>query len=406
MMQTATGELQIDDALARRNAYVLATAQAFGGASAPIVIGIGGLAGWYLLGEDKSLATLPVTTFVLGVASGAIPAAFLMQRIGRMLGFQIGAVSTMTGGALAAYALLTSQFWLLCFGTVFSGIGNAFVHQYRFAAADTASAGLRPKVISWVLAGGVVTGIVGPQVVIFSKDLLSPIPFAGAFLAQVALGLITIVVLSFLRAPPPVQQVAGSNGRPVGEIARQPRFVVAVVCGTVTYALMSLVMTASPLAMIECDLTETQAMLGIQWHVIAMFAPSFFTGALIARYGKESVIAAGLALLVACAVVALSGITLAHFWIALILLGVGWNFGFIGATAMVADTYRSEERGKMQATNDFLIFAFQAIASLSSGAMLAAGGWEAVNLIVFPFAALAMALLVWLWMADRRQAAA
>ncbi len=406
-MTNTTATAHIDDALARRNALVLAAAQAFGGASAPIVIGTGGLAGWFLLGDDKSLSTLPVTTFVVGMALGTVPAAMLMHRIGRRLGFQIGALSTMAGGIIAAYGVLTGTFWLLCLGTGFSGVGNAFVQQYRFAAADTASAGFRPKAISWVLAGGVVTGVVGPQVVIFSKDLLAPIPFAGAFLAQVGLGLTTIVILSFLRIPrPPRAEVTGAEIRPVHQVAAQPKFVVAVLCGIVSYGLMSLVMTASPLAMIDCDLTETQAMLGIQWHVIAMFAPSFFTGTLIARYGKEPVIAAGLFLLVASSLVALSGITLAHFWFALVLLGVGWNFGFIGATSLVADTYRPEERGRMQATNDFLIFGFQALASLGSGMVLAVWGWEAVNFIVFPFSALALAMLIWLRRTSRGQVAA
>jgi MFS family permease len=396
----------IDDRLARRNAYVLAAAQAIGGALGPIVIGIGGLAGYYLLGEDKSLATLPVTAFIVGTATGTVPAALLMQRVGRRLGFQSGALCTMAGGALAAHAIVSDGFWLLCLATMLSGIGFAFVQQYRFAAADTASVAFRPKAISWVLAGGVVTGVVGPQVVIFTKDLLSPIPFAGAFLAQVGLGLLTIVILCFLRIPVPPRIARGAGGgRPFAQIVGQPRFIVAVLCGTITYALMSLVMTASPLAMIECDLTEAQAMLGIQWHVIAMFAPSFVTGTLIARYGKEPVIAAGLLLLVGGAVVALSGITLAHFWIALVFLGVGWNLGFIGATAMVTDTYFPEERARMQATNDFLIFGFQALASLGSGFVLAIWGWEAVNMIVFPLVAVALGALVWLRAMNLRETA-
>ncbi len=403
MTTTTIPDSQVDDRLARRNALILATAQAIGGSTGPIVIGVGGLAGHYLLGADKSLATLPVAAFVVGVAVGTIPAALLMRQVGRRLGFQAGALFSMLGGAVAAYAILIGSFWLLCLGTAFSGVSFAFVQQYRFAAADTASVGFRPKAISWVLAGGVVTGVLGPQVVIGTREVFAPIPFAGAFVAQVGLGMVLLVVLAFLRIPlPPRIEEGGGSGRSIVKVAAQPRFVVAVVCAAVSYALMSLVMTASPLAMVDHHLTETQAMLGIQWHVIAMFAPSFLTGPLIARYGKEPVIAFGLLLLAGSAAIALAGVTLWHFWIGLVLLGVGWNFGFIGGTAMVTDTYTPDERAKMQATNDFSIFTLQAVASLSSGAMLSLWGWEAVNLIVFPFVGLAMTLLTWVWLSDRR----
>jgi len=388
---------QVDDRAARRNALVLAAAQAFGGASAPIVISMASLAGFYLLGDDKSLATLPVTFFVLGVALGSMPAAALMQRIGRRLGFQIGATGAILGGALAAYAVISGQFWLLCLGTAFTGTSNSFVQQYRFAAADTASDAFRPKAISWVLAGGVITGIVGPQIVIFTKDSMAPIPFAGAFLAQIALGAVLILILSFLRIPKPVVTAESHGGRPLREIVTQSRFVVAVICAIASYGLMSLVMTATPLAMVACDHSQTDATLGIQWHVIAMFAPSFFTGSLIARFGQVKVVTAGLLLLAGCGVVALMGITLAHFWIALILLGVGWNFGFIGATSMLTETYRPEERSRVQGLNDFLVFGFQAGATLMSGAMLNHFGWDAVNIVIFPIVALCFGLLAWLW---------
>lgn len=404
-MTTAATE-HVDDRLARSNALVLAASQAIGGAAAPIVISIGGLAGFYLLDEDKSLATLPVTAFVVGVALSTVPAAMLMHRVGRRPGFQIGASATMLGGALAALALVIGNFWLLCLGTAFTGAGNAFVQQYRFAAADTASAAFRPKAISWVLAGGVVTGVVGPQVVLFSKDALAPIPFAGAFAAQILLGALAILILTRLRIPRPVPDPQRPSGRPLARIATQPRFVVAVVCAIVSYGLMTFVMTATPLAMVACEHPESAALLGIQWHVIAMFAPSFFTGSLIARYGKEPVIATGLVLLVGCGIVALSGISIAHFWIALVLLGVGWNFGFIGATAMLTDTYAPEERARAQAANDFLVFGFQAVGSLMSGAMLNAWGWEGVNLVIFPFVAVGLAMLGWLAVQGRRGRAA
>ncbi len=396
-MTTAPITEEFDDRAARRNALVLAAAQAIGGASAPIVVSMASLAGFYLLGEDKSLATLPVAFFIIGVALGSIPAANLMRLIGRRPGFQIGALGAMIGGALSSYAVVAGDFWLLCLGTAVTGVGNSFVQQYRFAAADTASAAFRPKAISWVLAGGVVTGVIGPQIVIFTKDSLAPIPFAGAFLAQIALGALVILILSFLRIPKPAPVKVGQGGRPLREIVSQTRFVVAVICAIASYGLMSLVMTATPLAMVACDHSQTDATLGIQWHVIAMFAPSFFTGALIARFGHEKVIAAGLALLAGCGVVALMGITLAHFWGALILLGIGWNFGFIGATSMLTETYRPEERTRVQGLNDFLVFGFQAVAALMSGAMLNAYGWESVNMVIFPIVAMCFVLLAWLW---------
>ncbi len=397
---------EFDDRAARRNALVLAGAQAIGGASAPIVISMASLAGYYLLGEDKSLATLPVAFYIIGVALGSIPAANLMRRIGRRPGFQIGALGGMFGGGIASYAVVSGHFWLLCLGTALTGLGGSFVQQYRFAAADTASAAFRPKAISWVLAGGVFTGIIGPQIVIFTKDSLAPIPFAGAFLAQIVLACIVIFVLSFLRIPRPAAAAAVHGGRPLVEIVSQPRFVVAVICAIASYGLMSFVMTATPLAMVACDHSQTDATLGIQWHVIAMFAPSFFTGTLIARFGHEKVIAAGLLLLAGCGAVAIMGITLAHFWGALILLGVGWNFGFIGATSMVTETYEPEERTRVQGLNDFLVFGFQAFASLMSGAILNAWGWSTLNLVIFPVVAFCFAALAWLWWTgDDRSAA-
>ncbi len=405
-MTSTTITEEFDDQTARRNAIILATAQAFGGASAPIVIALGGLAGFYLLGEDKSLATLPVTAFVVGVAVTTIPAAMLMRRIGRRAGFQVGAINPILGGLIAAYGIMSGQFWLLCLGAAFTGAGNAFVQQYRFAAADSASAAFRPKAISWVLAGGVVTGIVGPQIVIFTKDALDPIPFAGAFLAQVVLGAILIGILAFIRIPNVAAAPASGGGRPLSQIMAQPKFIVSVVCAIGSYGLMSFVMTATPLAMVACDHSATDATLGIQWHVIAMFAPSFFTGSLIARFGHAKVISVGLALLAGCSVVALMGITLAHFWFALILLGVGWNFGFIGATAMLTETYTAEERSRVQGVNDFLVFGFQAVASLLSGAILNIFGWSAVNMVTFPIVAICFGMLIWHWLASKRASAA
>ncbi|MEP3049464.1 MAG: MFS transporter [Roseibium sp.] len=402
-MNSATQDTFVDDSLAKRNALLLALAQALGGASASIVIATGPLIGYMMLDADKSLATLPVSAMVLGTAFGTIPAGMIMRRFGRRAGFMGAALLGALSGLLASYAVFQDLFVLFSVACCLGGFSGAFVQQYRFASADTASDAFKPKAISWVLAGGVLAGIVGPQTVIATKDLFSPILFAGTYLAQAGLALIAMGLLAFIKIPkPPRQSHKQAGGRPLREIMAQPRFIVAAACGICSYALMSLVMTATPLAMIGCGLSETDAALGIQWHVLAMFGPSFFTGNLIARFGKERIVAIGLALLAACSIVALSGLDLARFWTALVLLGLGWNFGFIGATAMLTDTYRPEERNLVQSVNDFLVFGFVAAASFSSGALLNAFGWGTVNILVFPFVALCLGLLVWLLRAERR----
>ncbi|MCC2110932.1 MAG: MFS transporter [Hyphomicrobiales bacterium] len=392
-----------DDALARRNAFVLAIAQALGGSSTTITFALGGLVGHYLA-DDKSLATLPVSCSVLGTAFATVGASWLTRHVGRRAGFVLGACIGISGSALAVYAILSASFWLFCAATVLTGAYHAFVQLYRFAAADTASEIFKPKAISWVLVGGVAAGVIGPQLVIFTRDLLAPVAFAGAFVAQGVIGLIAIGVLMLVRIPVPPKASVTGHGRPILEIMAQPRFVTAAICGIASYALMSLVMTAAPLAMIGCDHSVSDAALGIQWHVIAMFGPSFVTGHLINRFGKEVVMGSGLVLLAGCGVVALMGLELIHFWGALILLGVGWNFAFVGATAMVTDTYRPEERNKVQGTNDFLVFAFVAFASFTSGKMLDTVGWEVINMALFPITGLCLALLGWMTLRKSTQA--
>ena len=401
MSSAVTGDVEVDDGLAKRNALLLAMAQSLGGAAASIIIATGSLAG-YMLAENKALATLPVSAMVLGTALGTLPAGMIMERFGRRSGFIGATIIAILAGLLAAYAILQNLFGLFTAACCLTGFTGAFVHQYRFAATDTASDGFKPKAISWVLAGGVLAGVVGPQAVIWTKDLFAPILFAGTYVAQAGLALLAIGFLFFLKIPkPPRRQKGERAGRPLLKIVRQPRFVVAAACGITSFSLMSLVMTATPLAMIACGFTETEAALGIQWHVLAMFGPSFFTGSLIVRFGKERIVAVGLLLLAACSVVALMGIELANFWAALILLGLGWNFGFIGATAMLVDTYRPEERTMVQATNDFMVFGFVAFASFSSGQVLELFGWNAVNWIVLPFVGLSLILLSWLLVQER-----
>ncbi|MCX5568659.1 MFS transporter [Kaistia nematophila] len=393
------------DRKVRRNAFVLMAANAVNGSILPIAVTLGGLAGVYLLGPDKSLATLPVTASTVGSALTTIPAAMLMSRIGRRRGFVLGAAPAVLGGLLATYALMQGTFALFVVALFLIGMSGAFNQQYRFAAIDAGSMAVRTKAMSLVMAGGIFSGILGPQAIILTNDWLSPIAFAGSFLAAAGLGFIGLLIAGFVRdvAPPREEPRAhgGPAGRPLREIARQPRFIAAVLCAISSYALMSLVMTAAPLAMIGCGLTQNDAALGIQWHVLAMFAPSFFTGRLIVRFGKDRIVIAGMALLTACAVVGLSGITLAHFWITLILLGLGWNFGFIGATSMLSETYRPEEKGRVQGLNDFLVLGSAAMASLLSGKLIGGPGWAFINMIVFPVVMVSLIALTWAFLLRR-----
>lgn len=394
---------------ARRNALILATAQAFCGSAAPISIALGGLAGMYLLGDDKSLATAPVTGYNIGVAVGALPAAMLMAQVGRRLGFMSGSIIGIMGAFISCYALIIANFWLFCLGMACSGLGSSFVQQFRFAAADEGTEDFKPKAISWVLAGGVFAAIIGPQAAIFFRDMFAPVEFAGAYFAGAFLifgGLLVLSLLKFEKPPTREERKNADTGRPLPVIMAQPRFMVSVLCAVGAFALMAYVMTGAPLAMALCGFDVDQSTLGIQWHVIAMFGPSFFTGNLIARFGKERIVAAGMFILAACSVVALLGISLANFYVALILLGVGWNFGFIGATAMLTDCYRPEEKAKAQGANDFILFGSVAVASFMSGATLNAfgeGGWDAINYVVFPVVALCLLGLLWLRLMERKQ---
>lgn len=381
------------DTLARRNALVLAGAQALGGASPAIIISLGGIVGSQLV-ANQAFATVPVSLMQLGLATGVIPAAFLMRRLGRRNGYVVGALIGATGASIAAAGAAERLFWLFCFGTFLCGLYSSYVQSYRFAAADTASDSFRPRAISWVMIGGLLAGVIGPQSVYWTRDLTPAAPFAASFLAQGVLALLAIGVVLALRAPP-VKEAKSGGGRPLPEIMRQPKFIASVIAALVAYGLMSFVMTAAPIAMVACGHSVGEAALGIQWHVLAMYGPSFLTGRLIARFGKEKVTAFGLLLTALAAVVGLSGLSVAHFWITLILLGIGWNFGFIGATALVTDCYRPEERVKVQAANDFLVFGSVAVASFSSGGLLSAGGWTSVNWLVFPPVAIALALVAW-----------
>lgn len=387
-----------DQATAKRNILVLTAAQALGAASPPIIISLGGIVG-QTLSSVPALATLPVSLYNLGLALGTIPAAMIMKRMGRRAGYLFGASIGVVSGLVATLGIVGATFVVFCLGTFVAGFYGAYVQSYRFAATDAATGALKAKAISWVMIGGLAAAVIGPQLVIWTRDALPAAPFAGSFLSQAALALLAFPVLMLLRAPRPAAPAAGqqapSAGRPLGEIMRTPRFMLAVAAGVVSYGLMSFVMTAAPMAMVGCGFTVGEAAFGIQWHVLAMFAPSFFTGNLIARFGKEWITALGLVLIAASGAVALAGLDLGNFFVSLILLGLGWNFGFIGATAMITDCHTPEERGKVQGANDFIVFGTVAVASFSSGSLLTSAGWEAVNWMIFPIVGAVLVPLLW-----------
>ncbi len=392
------------DRLARRNVFVLAAAQALAGGNTTVIVTTGGIVG-AMLAPDKGLATLPITLMVIGMWLGTLPIGALAKPYGRRFALQAGSAMGVLSGLICCVALLQGLFWLFLLGAFCSGVYGASHQSYRFAAADTASESFRPKAVSWVLAGGVLSAVIGPQLIIFTKDFWPPYLFAVTFLGQAALALMAALVLVFVKIPRPPAADNKSGGRPLGQIVRAPRFITAAVCGAASYGMMNLVMTSTPLAMLACDHSVTDATLGLQWHVLAMYIPSFFTGSLIGRFGIDRIVILGLTLIFGSAVVALSGITLWHFWTVLVLLGVGWNFAFIGATTMVTQCHTPAERNKVQAFNDFLVFGSMALGSFSSGQLLARFGWAAVNEVVFPAVLAAAALLIWRRMRERRAAA-
>ncbi|MFC3127425.1 MFS transporter [Pseudoroseomonas globiformis] len=375
------------------NVLRLAVAQAFAGANATIVYATGAIIG-NTLAPDRSLATLPISIFVVGMAACTLPAGAIAQRHGRRAAFLAGTGCGMLAGLLAALAVVLGSFWLFCAATFFGGAYAAVVLSFRFAAADCAPPERRPRALSAVMAGGVFAGVIGPQLVTFTMDMWLPHVFAATFVAQAAVAAISAVILLGVRLPVPPRAETG-RGRPLGVIARQPRFITAVVCGVVSYLLMNFLMTAAPLAMRMCGLSQEAANLGLQWHVIAMYGPSFFTGRLITRFGAPRVVMAGLALTAASAAIGLTGVAVAHFWVTLILLGLGWNFGFVGASAMVLECHRPEERARVQSFNDFAVFGTMALGSFLSGGLLTAYGWDTVLWMSFiPLIAAVAALTV------------
>ncbi|WP_438976198.1 MFS transporter [Roseicyclus sp.] len=400
MTNTAPASPAHDDSRAKRNVAVLVAAQAILGAQMPLIFTVGGLAG-LMIAPSPALATIPISLIVFGSMTTAPWLSALMQRYGRRLGFVVGAMGGAAGAGVSAWGLWIDSFALFLIGSYLTGIYMSAQGFYRFAATDTASEAFRPKAISYVMAGGLLSALVGPQLVKLSVDA-TVIPFVGSYAFVVVINLVGAWLFAFLDVPKPAAPKPGdAKGRSRMELLRDPKIAVAVICGMVSYALMNLMMTSTPLAVVGCGFTTGNAADIVSAHVIAMYAPSFFTGHLIARFGAMRIVALGLALLAAAGVVALSGVELTQFFISLILLGVGWNFGFIGATAMLTQAHAPEERGRVQGMNDFLVFGCVTFASLSSGLMMSFGddvqtGWTAVNLAMLPFLILAGAALIWL----------
>ena len=399
-----------DDRLAKRNVTVLVAAQAILGGQMPMIFVVGGLAGG-MLTDNPCFATLPISLIVFGSMTTAPWLSPLMQKYGRKTGFFIGAIAGALGSAVSAYGLYVASFAIFLLGSYISGIYMSAQGFYRFAATDTASDSFRPKAISFVMAGGLISAILGPQLNKLVQDS-SVVPFLGSYMAIIALNVVGMFVFFLLRLP------KGTSKEPTATLAprsrmqllRDPSILVAIACGMVAYSLMNLVMTSTPLAVVGCGLTKNNANDIVSAHVIAMFLPSFFSGHLINRFGVEKVMGVGLLILGSAGIVALSGVELGNFYAALILLGVGWNFGFIGATTLLTRAHAPHERGRVQGMNDAIVFGCVTIASIASGGLMNCSGgsvvqgWAAVNYAMVPFLLLAGAALLWLVITNKRTA--
>lgn len=403
--------IDTDDSRAKRNVIVLVMAQAILGAQMPMIFVTGGLAG-NMLSTNPCLATLPISMIVFGSMTTAPWISPFMQKNGRRNGFILGALAGAAGAAVAAYGLYIGSFLTLLVGSYLTGIYMSAQGFYRFAATDVASDSYKPKAISYVMAGGLLSAIIGPQL---NKGVMEAwmIPFFGTYAAVVVLNLVGLFLFFALDLPAKVDTTvrAGAKAtRTKTEMLKDPRIIVAIICAMVAYSLMNLVMTSTPLAVVGCGFTNDNANDIVSAHVLAMFAPSFFTGHLITRFGVERIIGVGLVILALAGGVALAGVELGNFYAALILLGIGWNFGFIGATTLLASSHSPEERGRIQGMNDALVFGCVTVASLASGGLMNCSGgtpvegWSAVNYAMGPFLALAAGALIWL-MIDRRRAA-
>lgn len=391
--------MTIDTRISRRNIGLFAACQALFVIGTSTMIAEAALVG-NMLADDKALATLPVAVQQLFTLLTSFPASLLMRRIGRRAGFSLGALFGIAGTSVATLGVIENSFWVFCAGAALNGVYSGFSQFYRFAAVDGAVPAWRSRAISFTLAGGVIAALVGPELAKLTKDLMAPILFAGSFASLIGVAILALCVLQFVQIPPPGAEERG-EGRPLGEIMRQPVFMVAALGGMVGYAGMSFVMTVTPLAMAACQLPFESAAMVIQWHVLAMFGPSFITGTLIARYGVLNIMTIGALLFAAAIAVNLSGVDIMQFLIGLILVGLAWNFLYVGATTLLTEAYRPAEKAKTQAANDVMMFSGVTLAAFSSGAIHNWVGWAPLNLIVAPFIVAVLAALIALRLARR-----
>jgi MFS family permease len=379
----------------RRNVALLSTCQALLLVCNATVVSLNGLAG-YALATDKSYATLPVTAWVVGAAMAAFPASLLMKRIGRRGGFTLGAVVGIIGALISAMALSLGHFALLCVGTLCLGMYNGVSQFYRFAAADAVRPDVKAKAISLVLAGGLVGGLIGPETSKLTVDFFAT-PYVGAYLFVTLSMVLAILALQVLRIPPPSEAERKGPSRPLREIMAQPKFVVAVICSAVGYGVMNLLMTATPLAMAVCGYAYAATASVIGWHIIGMYAPSLFTGSLIRKFGIAQVMMAGVLLLYICVAIALAGNSVSHFWWAMVIQGVGWNFLYVSGTTLVTESYQPAEKAKAQGANDVAIFLTMVVSSFSSGMLLENNGWQTLNYLALPLVTVAAGAILWLF---------
>lgn len=388
----------------KRDIFLLVACQALLFTNNVSMIAVNGLAG-LALAPNMAMATVPVTAYVVGSALASAPIARMMKRYGRRVGFSVGTMFGMLGVLVAALGAYHKLFWLLCAGTMLVGIYNACGQLYRFAAAEVAPPLWKERAISWVLAGGVIGGVVGPNLSKYTIDGLS-VAFAGTYASLVMFAVLSLIVIQFVKFPPQSTAEQKNSGRPLKQIMAQPVFIVAAMGAIIGYGVMNLLMTATPIAMVKiCKHPFADAALVLEWHVIGMFAPSFFTGHLIRRFGVLTIMFTGAMLMFACVAVALGGVDVMNFLVALFVLGVGWNFLFVGGTTLLTEAYRPEEKNKAQGANDFLIFLTMALSSFSSGALVTTRGWELLNYGSLPFIVIVAGAILWLGMKRRRVAA-
>ena len=383
----------------KRNIPILALCQALFMSGTSLMVATTALVG-YSLADNKIYASLPFTLQLLATMLTSIPAAMLMAKIGRKASFLSGTIIAMFGAATCAYAVVLHNFSLFVVGSILIGIFSGFANFYRFTAADDVDKEHKSRAISYVLAGGVLAAIIGPNLANFTRDSISGAAFAGSYASIIILYVLSFIFLNFLDLPHQniqTQKQHRSSGRPLKSIASQPRFIIAVISGMLGYATMTLVMTATPLAMHQHQHIYADTAFVIQWHVLGMFAPSYFTGHLIKRFGLIPVMFTGAVFGLACIFINLAGMTVNHFWLALLLLGISWNFLFIGATTLLTETYSESEKFKTQALNDFLVFSVVSAASLSAGILHHKFGWQFVNYMAIPAIIIIIISLLWLY---------